>query len=323
MKSTNTVRWDKDRQRWERAPEREVPAIGRHGTPAGVIVGLAAAALFTGLAPAVAGVMDPGGSEAGGGVADGGSSTTLRSLAGDTEGDLASSPAPWATEPQGPPERDGVGTRGPDSTGAGSGEEGSATESEETGSGGTDGTGSIDNDPDEDASSASSPVEEEPSEDEVPRAEDGGERIVADPADFTLGLPESWERRSEGPTEAVFYDTADEAFHLSVLWESDTEATPLEVLEERVAQESRQAEGYEEILAVTEDAWHPDEVAFEYLTTGDEGTERALAIAFQQEEGPIYVMVSVGPEEARDSLQDTLDLARSTFTPGSGEPRQE
>ena len=123
--------------RADRTPSGAVPRP-EHDTSrrlAGVIVGLAAAALFTGSAPAVAGVMDPGGSEAGGGVADGGSSTTLRSLAGDTEGDLASSPAPWATEPQGPPECDGVGTRGPDTTGAGSGGEGSAMESEETGSG--------------------------------------------------------------------------------------------------------------------------------------------------------------------------------------------
>ena len=268
----------------------------------------------------------PGEAEPGGGIADGGSSTTLRSSTGDTEGDLASSPAPRPPESQGTPERDGVGTRGPDTTGAGPDGKGPATESEERGAEGTDGTGSPDNDPDEDASSAPSPAEEGPSEDEATEVEDGegGEQIAADPADFTLGLAESWERRSEGPTEAVFVDPADEAFHLRVLWEPDTEATPLEVLAERVVGQSRQADGFEEVSLVTEDAWHPDEVAFEYLTTGDEGTERALAIAFQEaEEGSVYVMVSVDPEEARDTLQDTLDLARSTFTPGTGEPQRD
>lgn len=180
-----------------------------------------------------------------------------------------------------------------------------------------------DNDPDEDASSSPSPAEEEPSGDEVTEVEDGGAQIVADPADFTLGLPEPWERRLEGPTEVVFHDTDDEASHLRVLWEPDAEATPLQVLGERVVEESRQTGGYEEIHLATEDDWTPTEVAFEYLATGDEGTERALALAFQKEDGPVHVMVSVGPEEARDALQDILHLARSTFTPGSGEPQRD
>ena len=316
MKSTNTVRWDKERQRWERAPEREAPAIGRHGTPTGVIVGLAAAMCLTGVAPALAGMVAPEEVH----VADGGSSTGPKSPIGNGEGDLSTAP-PEETSGTG-----GVGSGAPDPSiaGGGSGGDGPDTGTSGPGSGGTGGTGASDDDSDEGSSSAPSPAEEEPSEEEENGEEEAGEEeTFVDPADFALGLPTSWERHPEGETEAVFVDPADEAFHLRVLWEPDPEATPLEVLEERVAEPSRQADGFEEVSLVTEDDWSPEEVAFEYLTTGDDGTERALAIAFQEEDGPVYVMVSTGPEEARDTLQETLETARSTFTPGTGEPQQD
>lgn len=317
MKSTNTVRWDKERQRWERAPEREAPAIGRHGTR-GVIVGLAAAMCLTGVAPALAGMVAPEETH----FADEGPSTGPRAPIGDEEGDLSTTP------PEETAGTDGVGSGTPDSTSGGSGGDGPGTGSSDSGPEGTDGTGSPDDDSDEDSASASSPVDAEPSEEETGEEgtleeEAGEEEPFVDPADFALGLPTSWERHPEGETEAVFVDPADEAFHLRVLWEAETEATPLEVLEQRVAEPSRQADGFEEVSLVTEDAWNPEEVAFEYLSTGDDGTERALAIAFQEGDGPVYVMVSAGPEEARDTLQDTLETARSTFTPGTGEPQQD
>lgn len=321
MKSTNTVRWDKDRQRWERAPEREAPAIGRHGTPTGVIVGLAAAMCLTGVAPALAGMVAPEEIH----VADGGSSTGPRSPIGNGEGDLSTAP------PEETSGTDGVGSGAPDpsTAGGGSGGDGPDTGTSGPGSGEAGGTGASDDDSDEDSTSASSPAEEESSEEEESGEEEtleeeaGEEEPFVDPADFALGLPTSWERHPEGETEAVFVDPADEAFHLRVLWEAETEATPLAVLEQRVVEPSRQTDGFEEVSLVTEDAWNPEEVAFEYLSTGDDGTERALAIAFQEEDGPVYVMVSAGPEEARDTLQDTLELARSTFTPGNGEPQQD
>lgn len=321
MKNTNTVRWDKDRQRWERAPEREAPAIGRHGTPAGVIVGLAAAMCLTGVAPALAGMVAPEEVH----VADGGSSIGPRSPNGNGEEDLPTAP------PEETSGTDGVGSGAPDpgTAGGGSNGDGPDTGSSDPGSGGTGGTGTSDDDSDEDSTSDEDPTSDSSPEEEPSEEEESGEdqtleeETFVDPAGFTLDLPESWERSSVGEAEAVFVDHADEAFHLRVLWEAETEATPLAVLEQRVAEPSRQADDFEEVSLVTEDAWNPEEVAFEYLTTGDEGTERALALTFQGEDGTVYVMVSTGPEEARDTLQETLETARSTFTPGTGEPQQD
>ncbi|MFL1429999.1 MULTISPECIES: hypothetical protein [unclassified Nocardiopsis] len=291
---TTTPRWDDERQRWERPPEKPLPDPPQAGVPVVPAAGLAAAVLL-GATPGLATAEEAQPPA----VAD--------RLPGEeyedhsSEGDLTEPPgsepsdsSAWNGDGSGdrsPNGGDGNGggngVGGDDGGGTGTGGRGGGEDTDTPGTGGSSGSGGSDA-TDPDTPGTEDPPEEEPSPDPS-TAPDTAPSLDAN----------VWESADGGQDERVFTLIADERFEAVLTWEEGGEGDLDRVLEDRVRVPARAEEGYEEVFAAQGGDWLPGDPAFEYRY-GTDPARYALATALAGD-GRVVTLTLRGPAEEGDA----------------------
>ncbi|MFK4144267.1 hypothetical protein [Streptomyces sp. NPDC004065] len=147
-----------------------------------------------------------------------------------------------------------------------------------------------------------------------------GYRVVADPAGFTLAVPDGWQR-SERAT-GVFYSTDGDHRLLQVFVVTEAGMTPYEAVRQSSANLSRQP-AYEEISL--DEAASPDGVSSEvggdaarlvYAYDSDKLGERRQVVeyAFTAGDGRKYAVLAAGPAAEWPRAQRDADTALAFFT---------
>ncbi|ASU85592.1 hypothetical protein CDO52_24800 [Nocardiopsis gilva YIM 90087] len=168
--------------------------------------------------------------------------------------------------------------------------------------------GGLDNQQDEEHGS---PSTEQP--EEQPTSSDAYQ-LIDDPQGFALYVPESWTRSQDEDEEAGAIYTApdDERYLLQVMWEDDSTDSPEEILERRVRQTASENDGYEEVSFGEAAGAGPAEIEYTY-DHKDHGPRRVMAAALTPADDTTYIVLSVGPEDDRTAIDETLRKAVTSF----------
>ncbi|WP_409470129.1 hypothetical protein [Streptomyces sp. HC307] len=142
-----------------------------------------------------------------------------------------------------------------------------------------------------------------------------GYRPVDDPSGFSTVVPEDWTRSEQDGGAVVFYTSSDERGLLQIFEVIEAGYTPDDALDIAVDSLSEQP-GFAEISRgpVPEETY-ASELVYEYDSEDIGERVRAVDRVFQTDDGRLYAMIVRGATDDWPETRETLENARSAFTP--------
>lgn len=142
-----------------------------------------------------------------------------------------------------------------------------------------------------------------------------GHRLVDDPSGFTTVVPEDWTRSERDGGAVVFYTSPDERRLLQIFEVVEPGLTPDGALGEAFKTLSEQP-GFTEISrGPVPGETDASELVYEYDSKDLGERVRAVDRVFRTDDGGLYAMVVRGTTDDWPTTQETLQNARSAFTP--------
>ncbi|MFH9090763.1 hypothetical protein [Streptomyces sp. NPDC017673] len=142
-----------------------------------------------------------------------------------------------------------------------------------------------------------------------------GYRPVEDPSGFSTVVPEDWTRSEQNGGAVVFYTSPDKRGLLQIFEVVEEGYTPDDALDAAVDGLSKQP-GFAQISrGPVSGETQASELVYEYNNKDLGERVKAVDRVFQADDGRLYAMVVRGAADDWTETQETLEDARSAFTP--------